>query len=152
MRPYVLYNEVFSSSYFAVVVSYQATRCKIRHKLSLFRHKIRCFDQWSISPTLYVRLFNSKLLNVAFLYLHLRFVLICARILAQKVLIKCWWNYPKKVASSSPANLFIGRKHVTSSVWGRFEDLFNFLKHSLTILIKNIASLNYTKPNTKHKT
>ncbi len=92
MRPYVLYNEVFSSSYFAVVVSYQATRCKIRHKLSLFRHKIRCFDQGSISPTFYVRLFNSKVLNAAFMYLHLRFVLFLRKNIgakgAHKMLVK----------------------------------------------------------------
>jgi hypothetical protein len=37
--------------------------------------------------------FCTKFLCAAFLYLHFRFVLFGARILAQKLLLKCWWNW-----------------------------------------------------------
>ena len=54
-------------------------------------------DQVSISPTFYEQLFRTKVFWAAFLYLRLRFVFFGARILAQKLLVKCWWNWPKAV-------------------------------------------------------
>ena len=52
-----------------------------------------------ISPTFYEQLFCTKVWRAAFLYLHCRFVLFGTRKLAQKLLIKCRWNWHLVFAS-----------------------------------------------------
>ncbi len=49
-------------------------------------------DQESISPTFCEQPFCKNILCSAFLYLHLRFLFLGTRILAQKLLLKCCWK------------------------------------------------------------
>ncbi len=49
-------------------------------------------DEVSISPTFYVQFLRTKISSSAFLYLYFRFVIFGVRLLALKVLIKCWLN------------------------------------------------------------
>ncbi len=68
--------------------------------LQLF--KWQKWDLVSISPTFLVRLFCTKVLYTAFLYLRFRFVLFWRKNTSAKAAQKCWWNLPlmcKKVES-----------------------------------------------------
>ena len=52
----------------------------------------------SISPTFNKQLFNMKVIWALFLYLQFRFcIFLGKRILAKKLLVKCWWNQRKVV-------------------------------------------------------
>jgi hypothetical protein len=44
----------------------------------------------SISPTFYARIFCTKVLREAYLYLHLRFELFWCKDIGANALIKCW--------------------------------------------------------------
>ena len=56
------------------------------------------YSQVSISSTFYQQLFCMKVFWAALLHLHFRFVrFLCERKLAQKLLIKCWWNWPQMI-------------------------------------------------------
>jgi len=50
-------------------------------------------DKVSISPTFYKNLCCTKVLRKAFLYLQFGLVIFFKRILAQKLLVKYWWNW-----------------------------------------------------------
>ena len=55
----------------------------------------------SISPIFYEQLFHTKVLYAAFMCLQFGFLIFGKRILAQKLLIKCWWNW-HQVAAQVP--------------------------------------------------
>jgi hypothetical protein len=46
----------------------------------------------SISPTFSAQLFRKKVLHGVFLYLIFGLFVFGARVLPQKLLLKCWWN------------------------------------------------------------
>ncbi len=47
----------------------------------------------SISPTFSAQLFRKKVLHGVFLYLIFGLFVFGARVLPQKLLLKCWWNW-----------------------------------------------------------
>jgi hypothetical protein len=71
-----------------------------RKLLAIYRKKIKFLNDsnssalMSISPTIYALLFCTKGLRTAFCTYILSLYFIGARILAQKLLLKCWWNSP----------------------------------------------------------
>ena len=58
-------------------------------------------SQVSISPTFYEQLFRTQVFRAAILYLQLRFVFFGKRKSAQKLFVKCWWNWLKDDVTGS---------------------------------------------------
>jgi hypothetical protein len=80
----------------------------------------------SISPIFYKQLFHTKVLCGPFMCLQFGFVIFGKRILAQKLLIKCWWNWHLDI--SSMYNLPTNWRKNSESVWRKIK-VWHFVKN-----------------------